>query len=335
MQLMDLLASQGQMACANHCANRAVREARKQLIGLTSERISVLDVSSVTGECRKHLKRRFGVIVDDDNGDKAAKSDSPYKSKRYSLDDYCRRKDVRECPVFKISRYLRCRSIQPGESLDDHLGSRDELMSYLDRSLWVTARGAPYLRKLGRDIRVLEGAAGLEHVPGLGTHNLRHAGLKRHQTFVDDPIKARKQLDRTRDVHDNAYANCMLDNIDDMAAKAGHKDGHIRLYSTGIWASEEPRFRPLYDDIKWVSDAALELAPQLAGPSRKWGTQRWLDTNCWLADVLLQNLVAFMRISTANAQAFIQRTAEYPFLARSHEVNLFLCSCTPPLTRDT
>ena len=111
-------------------------------------------------------------------------------------------------------------------------------------------------------------------------------------------------------------------NIKESAERAGHVGGHVRLYRTGLWASESPKFRPLCDDVNWIGDKEYHLALQPVGERRRQGTELWMTACRFLADTLLQDLVAVMRLTNMDSTVLRERTIDFPFLAPAHKVCL-------------
>ena len=141
----------------------------------------------------------------------------------------------------------------------EHLESQQQLLDFLDAPLYRTSTGSSYYEgKLGSDMDAMKQAAGIPKEYGSITQALRHKGMQDSQLLLNEMDKARRQLDHSGGVHDDYYAFCNYPNIKDSAAMAGHLDGRVRLYRTGLWASKIPKYKPLYDAINWISDRLLQ-----------------------------------------------------------------------------
>ncbi|CAL8465962.1 g5498 [Coccomyxa elongata] len=321
LQLNDHLASQAQLAVILVCGNRGVRERRKKLICVTSKPVREKEMEILKGPCVQHLRQKVGMVVDATHGDKPRSAgDRTLKLAMFSVDGLFRKENVLQCPVWKLAQYLRHRSLMPGLSLESNLCSQQQLLNYLDAPLYLTSTGAAYAnRKLLDHLDIMKVAAGLRKEHGSGVHAWRNKALEESQLHHNDKAMAERLLDHSWDIHDDFYAFCNYPNIKESAQLAGHVDGHVLLYRTGLWASESPKFRPLYDDINWIGDKEYEVALQLVGPRRRQGTELWMKACRFLADTLLQDLVAVMRLTDMDTTILRDRTCDFPFLASAHK----------------
>ncbi|CAL8469018.1 g8559 [Coccomyxa elongata] len=87
----------------------------------------------------------------------------------------------------------------------------------------------------------------------------------------------------------------------------------------GLWASESPKFRPLYDDVNWIGDKEYEAALQLVGDRHRQGTEVWMNACRFLGDTLLQDSVAVMRLTNMDSTIPRERNRDFPFLAPAHK----------------
>ncbi|CAL8463155.1 g2689 [Coccomyxa elongata] len=322
LQLSDHLASQAQLAIILVCGNRGVRERRKKLICIISKIVRAKEIEILPAcNCVQHLRQKVGMVVDVTHGDKPRTAgDMSLKRALFLADGLFRKENVPECPLWKLAQYLRHRSLMPGLSLGSNLGSQQQLLDYLDAPLYLTSTGCAYRRdKLLEDLDMMKTAAGLRKEQGSGVHAWRNKALEESQLHHNDKAMAERLLDHSGDVHDDFYAFCNYPNIKESAQLAGHVDGHVRLYRTGLWASESAKFRPLYDDINWIGDNEYAEALQLVGPRRRQGTELWMNTCRFLADTLLQDLVAVMRLTNMDGAILRDRTHDFPFLASDHK----------------
>ena len=267
------------------------------------------------------------MVVDAIHGDKPRKKeDRSIMPALFSVDGLFRKENVLECPLWRLAQYLRHRSLMPGLSLGSNLCSQQQLLNYLDAPLYLTSHGSAYPKKrLLEDLDSMKGAAGVRREYGGGVHAWRNKALEESQLHHNDKALAERLLDHSGGIHNDHYAFCNYPNIKESAERAGHVSGHVRLYRTGLWASQSPKFRPLYDDVNWVGDKEYEVALQLVGHRRMQGTELWMNACRFLADTLLQDLVAVMRLTNMDSTILRERTADFPFLAPDHKV--CLCTC--------
>ncbi|BDA44316.1 hypothetical protein COCOBI_05-5000 [Coccomyxa sp. Obi] len=158
LHLNDHLASQAQMATQIACANRGVRERRKQLVCITSMPLRAKEVEILSGPCKDYLQHKIGMVVDAVHGDKPRTGgDKSYKADMFVVDTLFRKEDVQLCPVWRLCQYLRRRSLMPGLSLDEHLESQQQLLDFLDAPLYRTSTGCAYYGgKLGSDMDAMK-----------------------------------------------------------------------------------------------------------------------------------------------------------------------------------
>ncbi|CAL8461819.1 g1350 [Coccomyxa elongata] len=317
LQLNNHLASQAHLAIILMCGNRGVRERRKKLICITSKIVRAKEIEILKGPCVQHLRQKVGMVADVTTGDKPRTAgDASLKRALFSIDGLFRKENVLECPVWKLAQYLRHRSLMPGLSLGSNLDSQQQLLNYLDAPLYLTSTGIAYpTGKLMEDLDRMKAAAGLRKQQGSGVHAWRNKALEESQLHHNDKAMAERLLDHSGDVH----AFCNYPNIKESAQLAGHVDGHVRLYRTGLCASESPKFKPLYDDINWIGDKEYAEALQLVGHRRMQGTELWMKACRFLADTLLQDLVAVMRLTNMDSAILRERTRDFPFLAPAHK----------------
>ena len=100
LHLNDHLASQAQMAIQSACANRGVRERRKQLVCITGMPLRAKEVEVLSGPCADYLQHKIGMIVDAIHGDKPRTGgDKTYKADLFVVDALFRKEDVQLCPL--------------------------------------------------------------------------------------------------------------------------------------------------------------------------------------------------------------------------------------------
>ncbi|CAL8470586.1 g10128 [Coccomyxa elongata] len=319
MPQLTLLASQAQIASCAFGANRSVKEGCKTLYCLTSEPIRQLELETVTGVCAPHMRYKIGHIFDTVRGDKRKRGQTETKESQFAVEDYFREQQVEECPIWRLCRYLRCRMHLPGMRLDDHLHSRESLEGFLDSPLYISSDGAGFgSGKLRHRMQRLEREAGYEHLFMTGTHQLRQYALKRFNTVHGDPARARAVMGHAaRNAHEKNYLLCQFPSLLDMAKKGGHMDGQIRLYRTVLWPSRMPEYQPLHHEVDWISEEAEHRALQL---SERTGLRRWIATNRFLADILLQDLASDMGVSDKAEAGLMWEIGNFPFLAPDHKL---------------
>ncbi|CAL8468243.1 g7782 [Coccomyxa elongata] len=320
LQTMTLLATQAQIAICAYGGSRAVKETSKQLYCLSTEDVSEQELKTVSGVSAAHVLYKFGQVFDTINGDKGMLTGGETRGPQFFVDDLFRKERVEECPLWRLCRYLRCRFQQPGLRFEDNLDSRESLHNFLDSPLYLTAKQNDFKNdKLRYYLQCIQEEAGVERMMGTGTHQLRHLCLKDNSINVNNPDKARIALGHAaRSAHDVHYQNCQLPCLLDMVQKAGHLQGHIRVYRACLWASTVPEYAPLYHQISWISPQAEDRAQELSNRGK--GLERWINANKRLADVLLQDLASAMGASKQAEARLMQETKHFAFLAPNHKL---------------